>query len=154
MTGAWRAPADRDGWPFLPSLLFDMAVRFGLDVALRFAARHGGAYLYLPVRAEAEHALAREWGIEVLEWLLARDGHVPGSRIVVPKGPADDLEARRAAVRDLTARGLNSSEIARRLGVHVRTVHADRAAARDADDARQMRLFDLPGSRRGQRGAA
>lgn len=134
-----RSRPERADWPRLPGLLFDIADRFGLDVALAFAARHGGGYLYVPARASAEHPIAREFGEELLAFLI---DHCGGwQKIVVPKGPSDGAAARAAAVRELTAKGWDATRIARRLGVHVRTVHADRAAARAEAESRQGELF-------------
>ncbi|MBX9700972.1 MAG: hypothetical protein K2X74_16160, partial [Acetobacteraceae bacterium] len=73
--------------PWLPALLSAMADRFGLDLALRFAARHGGTYLYLPARADAQHPVAQEFGLAVLQWLLGTKLGGPQTRIVVPRGP-------------------------------------------------------------------
>lgn len=133
-------------WHWLPDLLREIAERCGIEVALRFAEQLGGGYLQVPARIGAEHELMRDWGEEVVAVLLAaraRQGH---GKLVVPLATME-LEAaaraeRRDQVRRLTAQGVNSTAIARRLGVHVRTVHADRAAMRAEGESRQMGLFD------------
>jgi hypothetical protein len=68
-------------------MLFECAVAFGLETSLRLAARFGGQSLYLPVKAEADHAIARELGVPVLAWLIQHHEHrLTGEtrRIVVP----------------------------------------------------------------------
>lgn len=137
---AW--PANR---PFLPHLLFEMAEAHGLDVALRFAAAHGGTVLYVPVRATPDHPIAREFGAALLAWLIAfHDSRPTGEqrRLVVPMGPDQDRALRVAAVRDLTARGLSRNQVARALRLHARTVSAIRARLREAEGRRQMSLFE------------
>ena len=137
------AAGARSDWPWLPHLLFEMAERFGLDVALRFAELHGGTLVYLPVRAAPGHEIAREFGAEVLAWLIEHQGG--GQRVLVPMGPSQSQAQREAAVRSLTAQGLTKSQIARRLGMHVRTVSAIRARIRAAEDGVQMSLFGEDG---------
>ena len=128
--GTVPPPQDRSGWPFLPALLFDMAMAFGLDTALRFAKVHGGGYLYVPTTSDPESPLGREWGVELLAFLVGRH---PGERITVPQGPGAEDGRQRAEVRRLTLDGLTATEIGRKLGVHVRTVCRIRRAIRDVE---------------------
>lgn len=133
-------PADAQPW--LPALLRAMADAFDLDTALRFARLYGGTYLYLPREASPDHPLAQEFGLPLLRWLLTTKHGGAQTRIVVPRGPDEDRAMREAAVAQLTADGLNASQIARRLKVHVRTVHNARARIHAATmAARQGRLF-------------
>jgi DNA-binding CsgD family transcriptional regulator len=134
-----QAPRD---WPWLPHLLFDMARRFGLDTALRFAQRHGGTLIYLPVRPAAGHEIAQAFGQPLLAWLIEHQGG--GQRVLVPMGPSQSQAQREAAVRSLTAQGLRKGQIARKLGIHVRTVSAIRARQRGQDGTAQMNLFGEP----------
>lgn len=138
-------PPGAPRWPFLPHLLFEMAQAHGLDTALAFAEAHGGTVLYIPVRATETHDIAREFGLPLLEWLIAFHDRSPTGeqrKIVVPMGPSQNQALREAAVRDLTARGLSRNQVARKLRLHARTVSAIRARLRDANGTRQMSLFD------------
>lgn len=124
---------DRRDWPYLPAMLFDCAVVLGLETALRLAARFGGQSLYLPVKAEADHAIAREFGVPVLTWLIQHhERRLTGEtrRIVVPLGPNVEQDTRDAAIMEMSGRGMKRNEIARALGIHVRTVSAARARHR------------------------
>jgi hypothetical protein len=127
--------------PWLPNLLRDMAEVHGLDRALAFAAVFGGRYLYLPVRAEAGHEVAKSFGLPMLEWLLERPYHAPGTRIVVPKGPSRDKRQREAALRTLLARPLTNNQVAAETGMHVRDVQRWRARFEAEATRRQMDLF-------------
>ena len=135
-------PAAPDARPWLPALLRAMTEEFDLDTALRFAGTFGGEYLYLPREASAEHPVAATFGLPVLRWLMASPFGGTQTRIVVPRGPDQDRAQREAAVAQLTAEGLTASQIARRLKVHVRTVHSARTRIHEAAMAgRQGRLF-------------
>ncbi|WP_439547830.1 hypothetical protein [Falsiroseomonas sp.] len=131
---------------WLPNLLRDMAEVHGLPVALAFARRFGGRYLYLPASATAEHPVARAFGIEMLEWLLTRDYHQPGTRITVPQGPDADRAQQLRALRSLAARPLTVDQMAGETGLHVRTVHRWLAKFREEQESRQMNLFPPPSS--------
>ena len=127
-----------DARPWLPALLSAMADAFDLDT--------GGTYLYLPREASADHQVAQEFGLPVLRWLLITKHGGPQTRIVVPRGPDEDRAMREAAVAQMTATGLNASQIARQLKVHVRTVHNARARiAAAAMAGRQRSLFEEGG---------
>ncbi len=126
-------------WPWLPHLLFDMARAFGLDTALRFADRHGGTLIYLPVKPAPGHEIARDFSVKLLAWLIEHQGG--GQRVLVPMGPKESQAQREAAVRSLTAQGMRKSQIARKLGIHVRTVSAIRARQKAQDGGAQMSLF-------------
>lgn len=123
--------------PWLPNLLREMAEDFDLATALRFAAAYGGRYLHLPAKPRADHSVARAFGEPVLAWLIARYGEV--ERIVVPMGPSAADSRLAATIRRLVAEGRTANDIAGRVGLHVRTVHAwkrrlaaDEAARRGA----------------------
>lgn len=124
---------DRRSWPYLPSLLFDCAVTFGLDTARRLAAKFGGQIIYVPPKAEPDHKVAREFGAELLAWLIRyHDGRLTGdhSKIVIPLGPDAEQDLRDQTIMAMTERGMKRNEIARALGIHVRTVSAARARHR------------------------
>lgn len=127
--------------PWLPNLLRDMAEVHGLDTALAFARRFGGRYMYLPVRATPEHEVARAFGLDMLDWLLGRPYHAPGTRIVVPKGPDRDKQQRQAALRALLARPLTNDQVAAETGMHVRDVSRWRARFREEEARKQLDLF-------------
>lgn len=121
-----------------------MADAHGLDVAMRFAVRFGGLYLHLPARADDGHPVAREFGIDLLAWLIERHDHC--ERIVVPKAALAQQSARRAAVRSMTANGDSSSAIAQHLALHVRQVHRmrERIAAEDQRCQPELPFGDRP----------
>jgi len=122
---------------FLPSLLRQVAERFGLEPALRLAEAFGGQQVKLPRCARIDHALARRVGLGVHAWLVE---HYGGERITIPMGPRhpDKVRAahRLAEVARLTGLGHSTAEIARQLLIHERHVRDLRARA--ADDGRQM----------------
>ncbi len=128
---------------FLPSLLREVADKFGIDPALRLAEAFGGQQVKLPRRARIDHTLARRVGLGVHAWLVE---HYGGERITIPMGPRhpDKVRAahRLAEVARLTAQGISTAEIARRLVIHERHVRDLRARA--ADDGRQMKLDLVP----------
>ena len=126
---------------WLPNLLRDMAEVHGLPMALAFAQRFGGRYLYLPTTARADHPVAKAFGVDLLEWLLSRDYHQPGTRITVPKGPDQDRAQRLRALRTLAARNLTADQVAEETGLHVRTVSRWLARLRAEDAGRQLDLF-------------
>lgn len=123
---------------WLPALLRGIADDHGLEVALDFARRHGGRYLYLPARAEPDHPVAQAFGVDLLAWLIERHDHL--ARIVVPRGPQQDRAQRLAAVQEMTARQRTADEIAEALGMHVRDVHRDRARLRAREAESQGNL--------------
>lgn len=125
-----------DARPWLPALLSAMADAFDLDTALRFARLYGGTYLYLPREASPDHPLAQEFGLPVLRWLLITRHGGPQTRIVVPRGPDENRAMRDAAIAQMTAEGRTASDIARRLKVHVRTVHTTRTRLHSANLAK------------------
>lgn len=107
-----------------------MADAFGLAMALRFAERFGGRYLSLPAEARPDHPIARQFGEPVLAWLIA--GHARLERIIIPKGPHRGDRQRWAEFQMLMAAGMSASEIAGRLGLHVRTIYAWKRRLREA----------------------
>ena len=124
---------DRRSWPFLPSLLYDAAVTFGLDTALRLAAEFGGQNVYVPTKPDPDHQVARKFSVELLAWLIRyHDGRLAGEqrKIVIPLGPDAEQDRRDQAIMAMTERGMKRNEIARALGIHVRTVSAARARHR------------------------
>jgi hypothetical protein len=121
---------------WLPALLRDVADAFGEDAALTLARGWGGQYLRLPAEADADHPIARQLGVKVLRFLIER--HDKLERIVIPKGPRDDVRLRRRMIAEMTAAGRTANDIAAATGLHVRTVHAVKAKLRDD---RQRELF-------------
>ena len=127
--------------PWLPNLLRDMAETHGLPVALDFARRFGGRHMYLPTRPRPDHPVAQAYGLAMLEWLLTRRYHAPGTRITVPLGPDQDRAQQLRALQALAARRLTADEMAAELGMHVRTVARWLARMRGEEAGRQLSLF-------------
>lgn len=116
-----RAALLRRHWPELLRLVRDV---YGAEAALKLAEAFGGRYIYLPQRATGDHPIAKALGatgIGVLGLLISK--HEPLARIVIPKANGLLTDDRPAQAKALRARGLTVSEIAARMGRHVRTIH-------------------------------
>lgn len=112
----------------LPGILSDIGGRFGNRVALRFARIYGGTYLHLPARVRPEHPIARDFGPDLLAFLIAEFGHT--SRVTVPKAGRSFARLRNRRALELSGDGLSASAVATECGVHIRTVQRLRAAGR------------------------
>jgi hypothetical protein len=89
------------------------------DEIERLLTHWGGLPVYVPMRADPDHQIARIAGQKVAEVLSRLYG---GERILMPLGAAFRRERLRRRIAELKAAGLNNCEIARRLGVHLRQV--------------------------------
>ncbi|MBY6244182.1 helix-turn-helix domain-containing protein [Methylosinus sp. Sm6] len=127
---------------YLPGLLREIADVAGLPAALAIAEEKGGARVHFPARASEAHWLVRLIGREAADKLCEHFRTAQGgARELVPLGPRNFYaQARRKAAR-LAEEGCSREEVARRLGVHIRTVQRYRARGRDEGDSRQGRLF-------------
>jgi len=128
--------------PWLPQVLFEVAERFDLATALKFADVYGGKRLYIPQQAGPEHPIAATFGAEILEWLVARWG---GAALLVPLGPASSYTRRVAEIRRMLQAGEDSATIIRAVGCHERTLTRHRKALKDTipgGDGRQ-KSFDF-----------
>jgi DNA-binding NarL/FixJ family response regulator len=131
-------PRDMEG---LPEVLRTVAEEISLPVALRLAAELGGTRIWVPERPRPDSALAQAMGQETAERICAVLG--PG-KITIPLGPNATHAHRAQRIVELLEEGLSHNEVARAVGVHVRTVerHASRAGS---GDRRQSSLFDMAG---------
>ena len=122
----------------LPDLLRRLAERFGLAIALRFAADFGGRLLYLPKKAASDHHIAVAVGLPVLEWLIGE--FRPGEKVLVPLGPHSSYSRRIAEIRRLLQAGESAATIVQIVQCHGRTVRRHRKTLRERDD-RQGKLL-------------
>lgn len=132
--------ADVEERIWLPHLLFDLAEAFGLAAALRFASAYGGRRLAVPKEVHEEHPIARDFGLPVLAWLVARG---PGERILVPLGPQSSYTHRIGEIRRLLREGEDPATITRAVGCHVRSVYYHRRALRERDADDRQGTLDL-----------
>lgn len=126
---------------WLPQLLYDIAEKFGLTVALRFAAAYGGKRLYIPEKLRPDHPVSRDYGPDLLAWLIARWG---GTDLMIPLGPSSSYRHRIAEIQRLLRAGEDSATIIRVIGCHERTLYRHKAALREGarvDDRQQA--FDF-----------
>lgn len=118
-------------------LLRELAADLGDEAAAALARTYGGAELYIPQKARANHKIARAVGVAVLGWLSANYG---GEKIVVPiarASPYNRLIAQLSeAICRLIKEGKRTSEIVREVGCHERTVRLWRAKIRERRLAR------------------
>ncbi|QGM46717.1 helix-turn-helix domain-containing protein [Methylocystis heyeri] len=125
---------------FLPPTLQEIADAAGLVAALKLAEARGGTGVYFPPRARDGHWLVECVGREAADKICAHFSDDIGVRLLIPLGPHRFYQrACRTAVK-LLEEGVNQVEVARRLGVHLRTVQRVAARRRDLDDP-QGRLF-------------
>lgn len=100
----------------------------------------GGLPVYVPRSPAADHPLVLIAGMEAAAALAAAYG---GERIMIPLGARRRRNELVRRARELRAAGLNNCEIARRLGLHLRSVQRlMRADYRDdvTRDDRQAQL--------------
>lgn len=118
-------------------LLRELAADLGDEAAAALARTYGGAELYIPQKARADHKIARAVGVAILGWLSANYG---SEKIVVPIAAASSynrlLAQLSAAICRLIREGKTCSEIVREVGCHERTVRLWRARMRERDRER------------------
>jgi hypothetical protein len=90
-----------------------------LEEVERLLQQWGGVPLYVPRTVHAQHPIATIAGITVARVLSRLYG---GERLVMPVGVALRRESLRRQVESLTEAGLSRTEVARRLGLHLRQV--------------------------------
>ncbi|WP_210332650.1 helix-turn-helix domain-containing protein [Methylosinus sp. H3A] len=138
---------------YLPGILREIADVAGLSAALAIADKKGGARTFFPARAPDGHWLpqlvGREAADKICTYFRRRDrtdgveraSLDAGTYMLIPLGPKNFYaKARRRAV-ELTAEGWSREEVARRLGIHIRSVQRYRGRMRDETDGPQGSLF-------------
>lgn len=105
----------------------------------RLLDQWGGLPLYVPRTPSADHPIVRIAGREAATALSATYG---GERIIVPMGATRRRTDLARRVRELRASGMTTCDIARRLGIHLRSVQRLLIADVDASstDTRQLQL--------------
>jgi hypothetical protein len=110
------------------AIVEEFAAVIGRPAALSIVDAVGGTRVYLPARPRNDSWIVKAVGWELAVKLCAafavqgRRGH----RLDIPM-MAKPNRARRRLIRELTAAGLSSRQIARELHISQRTVHANRA---------------------------
>lgn len=105
----------------LPGLLAEVEDVVGRDAAIKLAIACGGTRIYMPAAVDAEHWLAEAIGVDAAIKLAAHFSYGRrGIRLDMPMMP------RALQVHTLTEAGASAREIALKLGIHQRTVHANR----------------------------
>lgn len=90
-----------------------------LDAVERLLGQWGGLPLHIPLKVDADHAIARIASPACMAALVQGWG---GLRITLPLGRALIRARQVRQVQELRAAGLNGPQIARRLGLHLRQV--------------------------------
>lgn len=138
---------------YLPGILREIADVAGLPAALAIAEKKGGARAHIPARAPNGHWLPQLVGRDAADKICAyfrrreitdgveRTSLKAGTYLLIPLGPKNFYAKARRRVVELTAEGWPREEVARRLGIHVRSVQRYRARMRDEADGPQGRLF-------------
>ncbi len=140
---------------YLPPLLDEIAQVAGLRAALALSCDYGGGRVYIPARVGETHWLVRCVGREAADKICAhfsatihneRERSSHGVALIVPLGDHAFYQRARAAAERLTDDGKSQNEIARQIGVSIRTVRRVQARKRDIDrragfDGKQGRLF-------------
>ena len=130
-------------YSYLPGILAEIAGVAGLVAALKIADAMGGTRNNFPARARAEHPLAKLVGLEAAENICRhfRTAHKAGTYVLVPLGPKNFYQRARRQAEGLTKAGVPCEEVARRLGLHMRTVRRYRARLRDVQPPDQLTLL-------------
>lgn len=107
----------------LPDVLGQIADAVSIEAAMKVARAHGGTMAYVPAKVEAGHWLAELLGLEDARKVCAALG--PAS-VLVPMGPNASTARRWRTIQALIDAGVSKRQIARRMGVHIRTVQRHR----------------------------
>lgn len=118
------------------SILIDNLLEHGASFGgiVRLLRNWGGLPLSVPLRPDPQHQIAQTAGYDTMCALCQL---YPGERVVMPLGRRLVRELQRRDVEDLLRAGLPKSQIARRLGLHMRQVQrlANSPAAFDQTSA-------------------
>jgi hypothetical protein len=130
---------------FLPPTLQEIADAAGLAAALKLAEARGGTEVYIPAQAPDGHWLVECVGREAADKICAfyrveTTDSRRGSHVEIPLGSHRFYERARRLAMKLLGEGHNQVEVARKLGLHHRTVQRVSARLRDLDK-RQGRLL-------------
>lgn len=113
----------------LPELLAELAEVHGLGAALSLAREAGGSVISIPKTVTPR--LKGRFGEPVATWLVES---YPAEQVTVPLGPYAADRVRAEQLRRAIIEGDGSaSAIARRFGIHARTVKRHRAHVRTGD---------------------
>ncbi len=117
---------------FFPPLLNEIADVIGAHATLKLVEARGGSLTYIPATAPDGHWLVGAIGRDAADKLCAhfRTG-CGGMDIMMPLGSLSITMKRRQAAEQMTREGVSRSDVARRLGIHTRTVQRYRARMRD-----------------------
>lgn len=133
-------------WAEWPELLQRVAECCGAGVALRLARTYGGREIYIPTpdAIDEGHHLAVSLGLASARQLAAT---LRTGKLMIPMGPTSSPKRRAAAIRRMKSEGRTNPQIAKALGIHLRTVEVrqqrDRERGLTARDGDTPDLFDL-----------
>lgn len=91
----------------------------GAEAVERLREIAGGCTISVPRDPKPHHRIVAAIGLEGARRVAAEFGH---GRVEVPLGPASAQSLRAKVIADLASKGMPVATIARRVGVHVRTV--------------------------------
>jgi len=111
--------------------------------ALRLVSAHGGRRVYVPGKLTDDHDLVKVMGYEAALALVRyfSKEETGGVEIELPMGPTGVFGQYRRRLAKAVAEGGSEQDIARRVGVHGRTVRRERRRQRQEVDPNQGDLF-------------
>jgi len=139
-----RPAGQEPTWADWPELLQRIAECCGAGVALRLASAYGGREIYIPTpdAIDESHHLALTLGLASARQIADT---LRVGKIVIPMGPTTTRQKRADAIRRMRREGKSNPQIARALGIHLRTVelrHQVDRAIRAAAESETPDLFD------------
>lgn len=130
-------------WSDWPELLQRVAECCGAGVALRLARTYGGREIYIPTPESIDegHHLAVSLGLASARQIADT---LSAGKITIPMGPTATRERRAEAIRRMRLEGRSNPQIARALGIHLRTVELRHQVDRNLGKANSenLDLFD------------
>ncbi|KZL19044.1 hypothetical protein [Pseudovibrio sp. Ad37] len=130
----------------LPPVLNEIREVAGLPAALEIAHRFGGSRVFIPSYPSADNWLQETVGESAAKKIcdhyriINAGGRAMGIYIEIPLGPTGQQASTHARVQQYLQEGLSADEVARRLGIHRRTVLRQAVRIRDP---RQADLFEF-----------
>ena len=130
----------------LPPVLDEIREVADLSAALQIAEKFGGSRVFIPAYPTEDNWLQETVGESAAQKIcdhyriINAGGRAMGIYIEIPLGPTGQQASIQAQVQHYLQEGLSADEIARRLGIHRRTVLRRAVRIRDP---RQADLFEF-----------
>ncbi len=130
----------------LPPVLNEIREVADLSAALQIAARFGGSRVFIPAYPAEDNWLQETVGESAARKIcdhyriINAGGRAVGIYLEIPLGPTGQQASTHARVQQYLKEGVSADEIARRLGIHRRTVLRRAVRIRDP---RQADLFEF-----------